>query len=192
MTFKVTSLLSSAARLRLDRTAAQIEHLHRVDNAFLAVSLLRLARELRADYPDKLKDPHSVVYDPNFVWHVVPEIAKRLGRISLNPNEARRSDITGTEGQAFREIVGAYLANLSISHWPRTGPDDMPSAADLLTHDVANGNSVAFAVDRLYEPPPAGQDRDDYIARTLREISPRRGHATTALWSPMLQVLRPP
>ena len=187
MTINFSSLLSPQTRERLARTAVEIGRLYRLPNRWLAEQLLKLTRQLRRDYPDKLGYPYALGYDAAFAWHLVPEIAKRLGATLLLPNEATEIGIMTLQGQDFREYAGVFLNNIVVKHWPHTGCSGIPSAAELLAHSIANGNPVAIAIDRLYPAPPRGQDRHDAIARQIREVSHYRGHAETAYWSPDLQ-----
>jgi hypothetical protein len=174
-------------RLKVRRTADEIARLHALPDRWLAEELLRLARGLRRDFPARLRDPHGVVYDANFVWQVVPEAAKRLGATRLLPNEAVSPSVVTLSGAEFRALVGAYLRNVSIGRWSEADGSDAPTAGETLCHCVANGNPVAFAADRICQAPEAGADRQDWVARHVREISRARGHEETPYWSPELQ-----
>jgi len=191
MAIDFSKLLSPKTRARLDATHEIITRLYYLPDRWLAEELLRLARRMRHDHPDRLGNPAVYVYDAGFVWHVVPEIAKRLGAIRLHPNEATRGDIVTLQGQDFRECVGCFLANIS-QNWPRPiDAEGTPTAADILTHEIANGQPAAFALDRPRlnaPPPPPGHDRNDYVARHVREISRNRSHGETPYWSPDLQL----
>lgn len=187
MAFKLNIPMSEEARVRLDAVRREIGRLFLLSDRWLAEELLRLARRARAEFPDKLKDPHGITYEPNFVWHIVPEVAKRLGATRLLPNEASDADIVSLQPQEMRQAAGGYLQNMVLDRWGLLIKGATPTACEILNHSVANGNPVAFAIDRLAPPPEPGQDEYDYIARHVREISQARGHRETARWSPELQ-----
>lgn len=187
MAFKIRDLLTPQQRLRLDRTRDELARIHGLPDRWLAEELLRLARATRQAHPDKLADPHGVTYEPNFVWQVVPEVARRLGATRLLPNEATSADVKTVSDAELRRMVGVYLQNTVLDRWDLKKDSDTPGPGEILGHNLANGNPVAMAADRLAPAPEAGHDRDDWIARHTREISRRRGHEETPYWSPELQ-----
>jgi hypothetical protein len=181
-----SSLLSQDARARLDKTRAEIRRLYALPDRWLAEELLRLSRKLRLEFPDWLGYPVRKTYDSEFVWHLVPEVARRLGARSLLRNEAAMRDIVALEDADFRCCAGAIFKNLSMRRWPSSTPADTPSSAEILAHEIANGNPVAFAIDRFIPPSAKDHDRDDWLARHMREISFARGFEPTPCWSPAL------
>jgi hypothetical protein len=187
MTIDWSKLLTSAQIERLKRTGSEIARLYALPDRWLAAELLRLARALRQEFPDQLSDPYAAAYEPSFVWHVVPETAKRLGAKVLLPNEAKLAEIVRLDGPEFRACVGIYLKHVSPHRWRPASDQAMPQPADILCHSIANGNPVAFAVDRLSPAPSHSEDREDWIARHVREISRARGFDETPYWSPGLQ-----
>ena len=188
MTFKIdwSKLMSPALLARHEAEKAEIERLHSLPDRWLAEALLRLAREAREAAP-ALQNPFDITYGPNFVCNAIPEAARRLGG-RLLPNESLRPEYRAMSPQDFRAILGVYLKNTSMRYHDQT-PDHerlTPTAFDILDREFVNGNPVAMAADRICPPPEPGNDRDDWIARHVREISGRRGHAETAVWSPAL------
>jgi hypothetical protein len=181
-----SSLLSQDARARLDKTRAEIKRLYALPDRWLAEELLRLSRKLRLEFPDQLGYPAEGTYDSDFVWQLVPEVAKRLGAKILRPNEAVMRDIVTLNDAEFRCCAGAILKNISLRRWPSNTPPDTPSIAEILAHEIANGNPVAFAIDRFAPAPAKGNDRDDWLARHMREISSACGFEPTPCWSPAL------
>jgi len=185
MAFNFATVLTPRQRARNEAFQREIERLFGLPDRWLAEELLRLARSCRRQYPNLLGDPCGVVYDPNFVWHLVPEVAKRLGANHLEPNEGIR--YAGISAPELRQCTGIYLQNVAIAEWDRARfEQERPNAAEILCHQVQNGNPVAFAVDRICAAPAAGEDRDDLTARLMREISRVRGFEPTPHWSPML------
>lgn len=184
--------LSEAARECLARKAIRIDRLYHSPDEWLARLLLHLARQVRADYPAEFGASLGCGYNWSFVWDVVPAVARRLahragGVLVLEPNEAVHRDVVELQGQDFRVCVGAFLQHQSLDRLPRVVPEDRPSAASILGRLVVNGNPVAIALCRLEPAPPRGHDRDDFVARSLREISRVRGFDETPEWRPELQ-----
>lgn len=187
MVFNFSKLLTTAQLIRLAAVRREVERLYGLPDRWLAEELLRLARACRQRYPEKLADPFGITYDPNFVWHLVPEIAKRLGATRILPNEARR--YAGLSPSDLRQCIGVYLQNSVIDNWDNNRMTaEKPSPEELLLHQVQNGNPVAFAMDRICAAPPKGEDRDDLTARLVREISRVRGLDETPHWSPALSM----
>lgn len=187
MAFKIRDLLEPRERLLIDRTGAEITRLYGLPDIELATYLLTLARGLRAEFPDQLSDPNGATYEANLVWHLIPEVAKRLGATGILPHEATYSHIATLKNDELRNCVGTYLKHVAIHHFAPDSARDTPSFADIACHDIANGNPVAIAVDRIHPAPAAWADRHDWIARYVREISAARGHEQTPYWSPDLQ-----
>jgi hypothetical protein len=181
-----SSLLSPDAIARLGKTRTEIKRLYALSDRWLAEELLRLSRKLRLEFPDWLGYPARKTYDSEYVWHLVPEVARRLGARSLLRNEAAMRDIVALEDAEFRCVAGIIFKNLSMRRWPSGTPPDTPSTAEILAHEIANGNPVAFAIDRFIPAPAKGDDRDDWLARHMREISSARGFEPTPCWSPAL------
>jgi len=170
---------------RMAAAASEMDRLYRLPDRWLAEELLRLARAARNAYPAQLGSPSTMYYGPMFVWNVVPEVARRLGATRLNQQEATRCNIQGQSGAELRLTVASHLANANLGSLP-AGTGAL-SPAEILGHDICNGNPVAMAVDRFAEAPEAGHDMSDWLARSVRLASSRRGHAATPYWSPSLQ-----
>lgn len=189
MAIDFSRLLTPAQRTRLARTRAENACLHALPDRWLAEALLRMARQIRAAHPDRPGNPRDCVYEPTFVWHVVPEVAKRLGATRLLPNEASDPRVSTLDGQALREPAGVCLQNVALDRWGRGDvlEREAPSPEEILCHSISNGNPLAFALDRLCPAPEEGADWHDWIARHMRESSRFRGLSPTPAWSPALQ-----
>lgn len=187
--------LSSESRERLDATNREMKRLCALPDRWLGEELLRLARRARKEYPSLLGNPCTSVYDPNFVWHLVPRIARELGVQNLSPNENINPRIAKAEGQELRDLVGTYLKSISLDRLaPEAAAVTMdprkPTACELLANDFINGNPVSIALDRLVPAPAPGLDNTDWIARHTREVSRVRGHSPVmASWSPAFQAV---
>lgn len=168
-------------RARLDATRDEMARLHGLPDRWLAQALLNMARGARASHAD-LADPDQQVYGPAFLWHLVPEVARRLGG-QLQPGEGDR--YRHLDDYSLRVVAGRYLKHAGLGYYD-TGSQERsePSSLDLLDHDFVNGNPVAMAVDRIHPAPEKGQDGMDWIALHMREVSGFRGHGDVASWSP--------
>ena len=188
MAFRNIIPLSSDQRACIDAEAREVERLHGVGDRWLAEELLRLARRVRSRHAERLADPHAAIYENRLLWQLIPELAHRLGARSFLPNERSQQETVRLSDRDLRCRIGYALQNASLPH-TRLPDDDpaRPTPEDLLLRIVQNGNPVAIAVDRLAPAPAKGEDRDDPIARLVREISVARGHPETAAWSPALQ-----
>lgn len=184
MPVDISKLLTATQKARLANDRREIARLFGLPDRWLAEELLRMARDLRERFPDKLKDPYGATYEPNLVWHVIPEVAKRLGANSLRPNEAQRySDVSD---EKLRVLVGVYLNNTSLDRFDRS-KSETPSSGCILGHCVANGNPIAFAVDRFAPAPEPGGDRNDWLARRCREVAKARDLEPSPYWTPAMQ-----
>ncbi len=196
MAFKIFPLGPGVAE-RIEMVGRTMRRMHAMTDPFLARNLLRLARQARQEMPDVLGNPGSTGYDPALVWQVIPELAKRIGGAPLLPNEGCDFLYTAQDARGLRETVGRCLDNSSLGRLAvkrrasaPTAPQE-PLALDILGHDFVNGNPIAMAADRLHPPAPEGSDREDWLARHMREISRYRfGHAGHAAWSPSFQDYR--
>ena len=180
------SLMGDDAYARCEAERTEIARIHALPDRWLAAELLKLARSARKERPD-LGDPFAHTYGTSFVWHVVPEIARRLGG-RLLPNESADPETRAAGGPELRRIVGCHLANNEIDRRrdPSTGNRRVPDAVDMLGRNPANGNPAAIGLDRI-QPPSAGMaPREDWTARTVQEAARNRGHGDVSEWSPDL------
>ena len=168
----------------------EMVRLHGLGDRWLAAALLRLTRQARVECPG-LSNPFLMVYASDLVWHIIPELARRMGAVNLVANESGLVIYRNMQGQEWRECVGRAVEFADLIYYSRE-PDSnrtQPLAVDVLANRFSNGNPVAMAVDRECPPPPRTQDCEDFIARRVRDASRTRGHEETAIWSPRLQDL---
>ena len=183
-----SNLLSEESKRHLAETQREVHRLHGLPDRWLAETLLNWAREIRefdpGNYgPDRMGNPHDATYAPNFLWHMVPEVCRRLADVELRPNEATRPGFTGMDAQGLREMAGVYLENVHEGDLAADPHGTTVEPGVLLAHDVQNGNPLAFAVDRVapaLEDPP----KPDRIANLVLEVSRARGYEPTPYWSP--------
>lgn len=167
------------------RTRAQLVRLHGLPDRWLAVALMKLARDCRSLYPEDLPVPandRGGTYDNNLVWNLVPEIAYRLGHREFQTNERRDPRYASASLPELREVTGIYLAHSSRECGTKETRPAQPAIDPwrLLLHEAVNGNPLAIALDRLC-PPTA--DMTDRLVSALREISHNRG-LPADIWSP--------
>src|SRR3546814_11383002 len=107
-----SKLLSPEQRERIAAVQQEVERLYGLSDRWLGAALLKLARETRAEFPELAVNPHGLSYDANFVWHVVPEVAKRLGARNLRPPEGTSPHLPSMTTAALRFACGALLCKL--------------------------------------------------------------------------------
>lgn len=166
-----------------------MKRLYGLNDRWLAEELLRLVRRVRQEHPDKLGTRGFDPFDKWLVWDVAPEVARRLGARNLLAAESLDWRVRAADGPKLRGIVGCCFALCSMRVLVDVSPH--PTAAYLLSCDVADGNPVSMAWDRLCPAPPVGEDSGDIVARRLRAVSRERGLDETAEWSPRLQHWKP-
>ncbi len=189
MAFSISNLLTPEHREYIARMNERIAELYRFDDLALGQELLKLASEARTLYPERLAkgDQGHGTYTTSLFWDVVPEIAKRLGVTVLG--QTIREDVRNASDHELRNWVGQCIANAGWS--PITGNHnikDQPLCPwELLTHEACNGNPLAFAIDRI--APVVEFDRNDVLARSIREVSSVRGFEPPFLkWAPEMDV----
>lgn len=194
MAFNIRSIMSPGMRGRIDTSTTEMARLHALPDRWLGQEILRLARAARTLHPAELGTPGGMTYGVNLVWQIAPEAARRLGVTNLSPNEATDPEVRMASPEEFRQMIGQYIAHSSLDRLDNIRRRDLgtcdtdtrPGPGEMLCHEACNGNPLAMAADRISAPPAPGCDRDDPIARSLREISVRRGFAETPFWSPAL------
>jgi hypothetical protein len=168
-----------------ERMAREAARLHGLGDRFLARALLSLARGARSLHSADLARPplDRSRYPVFMVWEVAPEIAARLGETSFEPLE-RKADLSAADGAALREWAwycvtrSPSLASKADARVRAYDPWDM------LRHDVANGNPMMIALDRLYPPPEGPISSLDPPARHVYMARMSRGLLPAAVWSP--------
>lgn len=164
-----SKLMSHEQRSSLKAMDAEIDRLSGLTDVWLANALLKMARECRGLFPDRLVDPTTPVYDNAFVWHVIPELASRLGANRLQPNESTRPEIREADDQTLRRLVEYYAENVSMGSW--SVDIDIPGfpAHALLSRSAPLGNPAIIAADRILKkacdqgtPDPEEINDDDF------------------------------
>jgi hypothetical protein len=190
MAIDFKKLLSADRISRIEAAEATMARLHSLPDRFLAREILRLARDARrqiSEFDNWIHDPFYGTYNVLLLWHVLPELAARLGETSFQPNERRDADLATRTGADFRDWVSSCIAHNDVGH--RYGYKDkgsVPTPCYLLGQDVCNGNPIAIALDRLCPP---GIDSTDSTAKLIREVGRYRfgDNASINTWSPAFQ-----
>jgi hypothetical protein len=189
-----SKIMSAASRQRIDAVRAEMDRLYTLQDRWLAEELLRLSRDARQLMETHFPTGH-VGYDQFMVNDIAPEIARRLGG-KLNADEAQNTAIRSSSDRELRENLGHYFNNQQVGtkgyelrRMMKDAGKEAPVfyALDIIGHEFVNGNPLAMAMDRICDPAPAGEDKDDWLARHTREISRNRGFEPTGSWSPDMQ-----
>lgn len=177
--------LSPESIRRIERERTELARIHALEDRWLGEEILRLARRARSENPGLLADPRGTSYSPNFVWQVIPEIARRLGA-KPGLNEATNPDFSRADDRRLREITGHYLANSSLRYGMDRQIDrgDEITAIALLEHEACNGNPVAMAIDRICPPAPQGETQNDPLARSIWSVGRYLDGVQVGAWSP--------
>ena len=176
--------LSEATQIRLGLMSKEIDRIYSLPDRWLAEELLRLCRRAREEAPEKLKDPTAQTYEAVLVWHLVPEIAKKLGATRFETNEAQYANFKDISAEELRAHASNFLSHTNLD---KLAPSQMkPSACEILNHEPANGNPIAMAVDRIAPVLEAASTRGEWLSAHIRQVSRMRGHDETPHWSPSM------
>lgn len=183
--------LNPEFRARREMISATMNRLHAMTDPFLARNVLKMTREARSELPERLGNPSGPGYDVLLVWQIVPILAKRVSGCALLPNEGRDPEWIQESDQGLRNVVGQCLNNSEMSRWAmqsRPKGLDKISALELISREFVNGNPIAILADRVCAPAPSGEDKSDWLAQHMREISRARfGDERFSAWSPEFQ-----
>ena len=178
----------SASILRSENMKIVIMRIYSLSNRWLGEELIRLARRVRADFPDELGHPYAKEREVDFVWHIIPEISKRLGVTKFLPNERNNGDISSRDNQQLRIFLGVFLHEVNLSRWclKHFPHETFPKAGEILCNTITLGNPILFAMNKISEPFPPEQDDIDWFSNEIRKFSVEQGHEETAIWNPDL------
>ncbi|TLX16419.1 hypothetical protein [Rhizobium sp. MHM7A] len=187
------NLMTPLQRAYYERVDVEIARLFNLPTRFLARALMRHARNARARHPDFLalnpREGNKTI--STLVWDIIPEISYRMGERSEIPGERQRHIRAMTDAQ-FRIHAGYVImscANIILNDEKRIRDPNDVDPIEVLTHDVANGNPVAFALDRVV--PAHSFNKEDVLSRYTQEVSENRGFQPPYLmWEPDMQNYR--
>ena len=148
---------------RMNTLCDEIMRMSHLDNKTLAEEIVAMARGIRAsgehyghpqDEDAHINNPEYPGYENSLVWHIIPEIARRLGGLALLDNEATASYVRSASNEELRDIANIALLNSMMGHRAETQAwASMMSEVSFEEIIDANpgvfGNPVAFAINRL-------------------------------------------
>jgi hypothetical protein len=170
-----------------DIDATEVVRLHGLPDRWLAEGILRLVRELRGALAGPEASPLSEEPAALLLWHVAPELARRLGASRLLANEAARGDVRAAPPWDLRLAVATALAS-DVAELGRGKDPASARAAALLGRKPESGNPIAFALDRVAPPPPPEWASDDRIATRILRRARALGMPDTTNWTPAMLV----
>jgi hypothetical protein len=166
--FKWNLSAETLAAIELEKNEAF--RLYGLTNSWLASALIKLAREAQKISPEFR--PEDNTYNARLIYGIVPELARRLGPIKLEMREIDW-EIRELNNYELRERAGYCLLNIRNT--------DLPGWV-MLSREVANGNPVVYAMDRLC--PGRLGDKDDPVTKRITELSAYRKKTYTGVWTP--------
>jgi hypothetical protein len=188
-------LLSPTQRQKLNTKTEKINALFAMPDAELGEQLIELSKAAWQDVENQFSTDfdhlrsHRNSYLGGFLHDLIPEIAARLGYEDSGSHVSTthdiRSRLQSSTQHDFRCMAGSIIANTPDSALTYNNTDT-PTALEILTNDIANGNPVAFAVDRLVKPLEPVV-KEDVLAWYIKEISVVRGFAEQYCWNPGMQ-----
>lgn len=169
--------LSQEIRDFLNAKEVELARLYKLNNRWLADALLQLSRAARLESPHLTSEEN--VYENTFIWHVVPEIARRLGATKFLLGEREDWEINHMSNEKLRDRSFRCIQNISEStYWKKSG-------WYLLLNDPLNGNPVVYAIDRLS---PGDMENKDALTKRMLEIARIRKVEYLGVWTPEMMM----
>ena len=173
MAFKFN--LSHETQMRLEYEEREALRLYRLPDRWLARELVRMARFMRSMEPRF--GPYDNVYDATMFWHLVPEIAFRLGERQFVQYERSDPEIRKLTASNLRTRAGLSWGNCGSNNYRREPEGRM------FFREACNGSPLVYALDRLVLP-----GNDDVFCKRIIEVSKFRNVNSNGIWTPaMLQ-----
>ena len=162
-----------------------IHTLYNLPDRFFARRLIAFAREARLRIHSTTttrNEPGCGSYTASLLWSVIPELSYRLGETRFQTNERFDVDMRAECDLDFRMTVASFLKESSLRKFVDR---DLaaPDACYILSHEVANGNPIAIAIDRICPPT---EESNDWITRLIQKVGRSRFgfDQTHRTWSP--------
>nr|WP_250808036.1 hypothetical protein [Neorhizobium tomejilense] len=160
--------------------------LHILPDRFLARALLGLCRKARNVHAVLAKTPRTGSDHGVFlVWDIGPEIAARLGETEFSHQERRSVVRSASVGDLRSWTWNALERTAPLPHSSHDGSDPW----NVLRTDVADGNPLFIALDRLSPPHTFDAFADPASARVATAFL-ARGLPPVLSWRP--DVKKPP
>ncbi len=190
---KLSTLISPKLRIQIAQDRWDTLRLYHLKDLWLSSALLQLSRAARNALPELSSDPDRQTYNTTLLWEIVPTLARSLApNMKLESGERVSIELANLSPTEKRDHLYHYLknTNLEIYGYSNRLGDEFVSqkrALRMLGRDMANGNPICLAIDRLYPP----VNTDDSLSRAMASISRARGHDPIQLsWSPEFQTMR--
>ncbi len=90
------------------------------------------------------------VYDATLYWHLISELARRLGETVFQRHERSDAEIN--------RLSNADLRNRNAQAWNNTSRFDYPVESALFFRELANGSPVGYALDISIDATPDAAD----------------------------------
>jgi len=192
----IDRLLKPVQHKKNQLTSEKINELFALSDHDLGKQLLDLSKEAWSDFvgqpgiTSRQIELHKNTYLGAFVFELIPEIAALLGYRESNKEMEAQVVLSGDRHSCdsnYRFFAGQILKNTPTNTLPHNSSEN-PTAFEILTHDVANGNPIAFAVDRLVKPVESAlAARQDWLSGYTRGVSLARGLSEQYCWTPAMQ-----
>lgn len=185
--------LTKDQKTKIRITSEMINAFYAMPDAALGKSLVDLSEkawlEIESKYgsieESRITKIHRDTYLGGLIFDIIPAIAARLGY--QVPGFSKKEEYNGLSiktDQDFRLLAINVLKNSPANSIPQL--KDRPTAFQLLNHNIANGNPVMIALDRIIKPLP--NNRQDWAACYIREAAHFRGLGDQIdTWSPNMQ-----
>jgi len=178
---KFASLLSAEGQALILRTSAEMARIFHLSNRFLGRAILDLSRNVRNAQHEQTVTPGKG-YAQASLTSIMPGLAARLGETGLTADEENAARSLPFDREELRNYVGNCMKNSSFE---ASKGEDESLDLRLLRSDIANGNPITIALDRV--APPVETD-NDWTAKYTREISRVRfGDDRFSSWTPEMQ-----
>lgn len=165
--------LKPETRQRIEKEEIEALRLYRLPDRWLARELIKIARAMRAT--TARFGPYDAVYDSTLLWHIVPEIAYRLGERQFLQDERATHEVRDLTNAGLRMVAGISWKNSSAFLYRNSDPGRM------FFREPCNGNPVVYALDRLATP-----DEKDVLAKGILEVSRHRNVQSSGIWTPAM------
>ncbi len=187
----ITPPLSVEQRQDLEKVKTETIRLYHLPDAWLANSLLKMARCARQAAPQYFGNPNFGSFGASLLWEVIPTIARQLSSaVKFEDGESLSYEILNMTANQKRSHFWSYLTNIgfdNLSYGPELGSGLTPAkmAFRLLGKDPADGNPICFGIDRVCPP----QNGDDFLSLYMLSTSEQRGHdPVSKVWTPDFQL----
>lgn len=163
--------------LAVDALQDEAIRLFELPGPALGQELLRRVREVSEAWPAAVADQRTA--SAIMLERIVPAVAAHLAALTTPPS-ARRPDLSQMPPDGLRHVVATLLRQRPLAELAAERGAAGWMALRLLTREVAAGNPLAFALDRLAPP------GSDWMAGEVRAAALRHHQVSDGRWCPAL------